>query len=84
MTDAGRVLEEARKAAGITQAEVAAWLGISRSTYQRRIAGRSEFKASEARVLGRRLGRALRDILLSDPRGRLKECASPTPVTSRV
>lgn len=52
----GEALEEARKAAGITQAEVAELLGISKATYWRRINGRAEFTATEAIKVRRRFG----------------------------
>lgn len=51
---AGRALEAAREGAGATQSEVAAWLGISRATYQRRISGQADFTAYEVHVLRKR------------------------------
>lgn len=52
----GEALEEARKAAGITQAEIAGQLGISKATYWRRISGRAEFTAYEVHVVRQRFG----------------------------
>jgi len=62
-TTAGKALEAAREAAGVDQEAVAGWLGISRTTYWRRITGQLEFKFGEVRTIRRHLGLDLTELL---------------------
>lgn len=62
-TAAGTALEAAREAAGVSQEALAASLGISRTTYWRRVTGQLEFKFAEIRTVRRDLGLDLSPLL---------------------
>lgn len=62
-TRAGEALEQARKEARLGQAAFARQLGLSRSTYLRRIAGEARFTADELVIAKKRYDLDLIDLI---------------------
>lgn len=59
----GNMLVAARRAAGLSQAEVAKRVGVAQSTYSKWEAGESDMQAIHVRPLARALGLTLDDIV---------------------
>lgn len=59
----GDMLIAARKAAGLTQVDVAKRVGVAQSTYSKWEAGESDMQAIHVRPLAKALGLAVEDIV---------------------